>query len=81
MSKPIDQRTDLDGCNWTCPCGSSIYTSDGFSCEADQRKLKAWLKAHAPHTDGNIDNWTSEDGMRALSKNPGRRTRPISEAS
>ena len=77
MSKPIQQRVDLDGCQWTCPCGSSMYTSDGRSFSSDMRKLAEWTKDHAPHTNGQIESRTSADGMRALATDPGVTTRPI----
>lgn len=75
----IEQRVDLDGCNWSCPCGSSTYTSDGWSYEADMQRLREWVKVHVEHSNGMLLSRVSADGMRALANNPGPQTRPLAD--
>lgn len=79
MGKPFRQRADLDGCEWSCPCGSTTYTNDGWSHQSDIRNLKAWLREHAKHTDGTIEYGVSADGLRCLASDPGVYTKPLSE--
>lgn len=75
---PIRQTANLDGCDWRCPCGSSVSTSDGFGWERSRRELDEWLEEHQGHTDGTIQCVTSADGLRACS-DPGVQTYPISK--
>ena len=75
---PISQTANLDGCGWACPCGAYMETSDGFSWEADRRRLGAWLREHGGHTNGQIECRTSADGLRVCT-DPGVQVYPISK--
>ena len=75
---PIRQTANLDGCGWRCPCGAYMETSDGFSWEADRRRLGVWLREHGEHSNGQIECRTSADGLRVCT-DPGVQVYPISK--
>lgn len=80
MSKPkMRQRDDYNSSTRTCPCGSSI-TWEGIDDRLDE-----WMKVHGEHaaderTEG-VEQFTSDDGMRAYGEVPPKPARPSREPS
>jgi hypothetical protein len=61
MKMPFTQFTDLDSVTILCPCGASI-TGEG-------QEITKFKSDHKEHTDLEIEETITDDGMRVLSDN------------
>jgi hypothetical protein len=57
---------DLDSVTFVCPCGASA-TGEG-------KIITEFIKCHKQHTNGELDEFITDDGMRIFSSDTPRQT-------
>jgi len=65
--QPMRATVDLDSVTYICPCGASV-TGEG-------QVITDFVRHHKPHSNGKVEEFISDDGMRCLhSDTPRQRT-------